>query len=134
MTVVRCPHCDRSCAGPAGLASHIRSMHLDEYAQAVAQRDEAPPATQPPANGFVWEEPPEVSTRRNKWLPLIGAALPELRRNPKKWARLYTWRDRKSAQAAKTSLAKRPEVTDIEFAARVLPDETSALYGRYTGE
>lgn len=129
MTVIRCPHCDRTCAGPAGLASHIRSMHPDQ----LTPGREAPPAP-PPGNGLVWEDPPATNGRHNKWLPLIADTLPELRRHPGAWARLFTWRDRKSAQAAKTSLAKRPEVADIEFAARALPDGTSALYGRYTGE
>lgn len=125
MTAVRCPHCNRSCAGPAGLASHIRSMHPEQI-------EDTPPLSPPtPRVELLWEDPPPRA--RDPWaLALINPVLLELRANPNRWARLYTWRDAKRATAAKAQLAKRPEVADIEFSARSLPDGTSALYGRTT--
>lgn len=125
MTAVECPHCDRLCGGPQGLAAHIRSMH-----PAALAAHEAPPAA--PATGLVWEDPP-VANGRTPVEKLIEPLIPELRRNPGKWARLRDFPIKSSAASAKGRLAKMPHLADIQFAARITPTG-SALYGRYTGE
>jgi hypothetical protein len=110
-------------------------MHLAEYEEDLAQASgnghEAPPAT-PIANGLVWEEPPPRSKRQGA-IEAIVQLIPELRRNPKRWARLYTWRNKTSASTIASALRKMEELGDIEFRATVV-DGTGALYGRYTGE
>lgn len=128
MTVVPCPHCDRTCAGPQGLSAHIRSMHPDKVGKSGHEAPE-PGNAATNGNGLVWEEPPKRG-RRSEIVPAIVALIPELRRNPAKWARLYTWKGKSSAQGAKKVLAAREDLEDIEFSANVI-DGGSALYGRY---
>ena len=131
------------CGGPAGLASHVRSMHRNEFDEEVAAAEarngrEVPPAAQPAANGLVWEDPAPRG-KRNQAIETITALIPELRRNPNKWARLYTWPNHSSAGSTRSILTKMPGLDDIEFAGRVTGRSngtggTSALYGRFTGE
>ena len=94
-----------------------------------------PPAT-PTVNGLVWEDPPPRG-RANSTLATIITLIPELRRNPGKWARLYTWSNASGANSAQGKLRKNEDVSDIEFVARSTKTSTKAtstLYGRYTGE
>lgn len=138
-TTVICKFCDRRCGNSAGLAAHVKSMHPDEWAAEVAAAEardhgEAPPVT-PVSNGLVWEEPPPK--RRDSAYTAIVALVPELRRNPGRWARLYTWSTSSGANSAQAKLRKDENLTDIEFVARSTKSDarsTSALYGRYTGE
>lgn len=135
MTAVTCPHCNRTCAGPQGLASHIRSMHPDvaRAAGATAGATGAPPDAPgaPPAHGLVWEEPP--SPRRSSQYTEVLALIPELRRNPGRWARLYTWSNKTGANGLQQRLRKDATVADCEFIGRITATG-SALYGRCTGE
>ena len=126
MTAVRCPHCEKMCGGPQGLAAHIRSMHPG----ATAGGHEAPPETA--RNGLVWEEPP-TRGRTATTIPAVLALIPELRRNPNRWARLYTFKGATSAGSLKKKLNELDDLTDIEFSAN-RTGTGSALYGRYTGE
>jgi len=137
MTAVPCPHCDKTCAGPAGLASHIRSLHPEVVREREQQleRDlsrEAPPEPATPAsNGIVWEDPPSKGGR-SKIVDDIIKLIPELRRNPGQWARLHTWTNTSGANGAQTALKKREDLSDIEFVARSsTKDKASSLYGRY---
>jgi len=108
--------------------------------------DPAAPAPPPPAargrvgrdaladTDFAWEDPPPRGVGGRN-VALVADLIPELRRNPGRWARLCIFQTDKGANSAKTSLAKVTQFSDIEFAARSNPaDKTSTLYGRYTGE
>ena len=100
-----------------------------------ATRAPAKPVKPPPvasSNGLVWEDPP--SARRSSQFAEILDLIPQLRRNPGKWARLYTWRNKSGANGVQTRLRKMPELADCEFVARTVDGTKSALYGRYTGE
>lgn len=132
MTTLTCPHCRRLCAGPQGLAAHIRSMHADETSTP------ARPATEPGGggassrNGLVWEEPPPIRMgRSSEALTTIIATVPQLRDRPGSWARVYTWPVKNGAAAMKSRLAKHPlaGLAGIEFTARAMPPG-SALYAR----
>jgi hypothetical protein len=129
MTSVRCPHCQKVIASPAMLEAHIRDKHPAEVP--AVKVDEAPPAAS--TNGLVWEEPPIARTKTAAEIAAITELVPELRRNPKRWARLYTWKTKQRASTIKTHLNVEA-LADIEFTARSMPDGTSALYGRFTGE
>lgn len=137
-TSLRCKFCDRLCGNPQGLAAHVRSMHPAEFeAEVAAARagHEAPPAP-PTANGLVWEDPPPKRQRGAEVYDEILAFLPQLRRNPGRWARLYTWKNPSAASPVKQRLETNhaEAVADIEFVARRTGKELSALYGRFTGE
>lgn len=135
MTAVPCPHCERSCGGPAGLAAHIRSMHPEVIREREKQleRDlhEALPETGGGAasNGIVWEDPP---CSRSGVVEIIVALVPELRRNPGRWARLHVWPNKTGANTNQSKLRRDERVVDIEFVARSdAKAGSSALYGRY---
>ena len=135
-TTVICKFCDRRCGNNAGLAAHVRAMHPEEWEREIAEAEarsngEAPPAP-PTSNGLVWEDPPARSKKQGA-IDAIVALIPELRRNPNKWARLYTWRNKTSAATIATTLRKMEDLADIEFRSSVA-DGTGALHGRYTGE
>lgn len=134
MTVVRCKFCDRTCAGPAGLASHLRSMHANESADEradelehaarvaglhVVPRDgEGPP-------GFEWVDtlPPR---RRRSLASDLEPMVAELRANPGRWAKLATT-NKASAGSTRTRLATL--YADCEFAVR-RNGITATIYGR----
>lgn len=125
MTVVPCPHCDRSCAGPAGLASHIRSMHPEVLREDPTR--EPPPDTN--SGGLVWEDPP-ARGRDASLIPELVALIPRLKERPGSWARLRTYKSATGAGGAKAKAKDAPELAHLEFrASRV--DGGSALYGRY---
>ena len=84
--------------------------------------------TAPPKNGIVWEEPPPRG-RRSSIANEIAAPVPQLRENPGKWARLYTWTGKSSAGGMRKALAARADLVDIEWSANVV-GKGSALYGR----
>lgn len=89
-----------------------------------------PPAA-PPQHGLVWEDPPPRGGG-NTQVFVIVALVPELRRNPGKWARLYTWKNLTGANSMQTKLRALPELSDCEFIGRSNKAAgTSALYGRY---
>lgn len=129
MTAVKCPHCTLTCAGPQGLASHIRSMHPD-VARAAAlldeQRADAPPA--PPAAGLVWEDPPALG-RTASMVPEVLAVAAQLRARPGQWARLRTFTGKTTASTLAGRLRKRPDSADLEFRGSRTASG-SALFGR----
>lgn len=128
-TAVDCPHCPVQCAGPAGLASHVRSMH-PEHARAGGR--EAPPGSPvtPASNGLVWEDPPAPRSQASSAIQAILLAAPQLRRNPGRWAKLRSFKSSSGASSSKNGASKRAELVDIELVARKMPGG-SALFGRY---
>lgn len=130
MTAIRCQHCDKMCGGPQGLSAHVRSMHPEVLRDREAPPEPATPAARP--GGLVWEEPPPRG-RTATVVPAILALVPELRANPGRWARLYTFKGATSAGGLKKKLIDRDDVADIEFSANKT-GTGSALFGRYTGE
>lgn len=136
MTAVKCPHCTLTCAGPQGLASHIRSMHPDIWrarADGATSPGEAPPAASPsppPAShGLVWEDPPKLG-RHATAIPEVLALLGQLRDRPGEWARLRIYEAATSASALAGKLRKRADCEDIEFRTAKHGSKGSALYGR----
>lgn len=134
MTAVPCPHCEVTCAGPQGLASHIRSMHRDATTAATAPKPptggEAPP--EPAAGQLVWEDPPKRG-RPATTIPAVLKLIPTLRSNPGRWARLHTFKGATSAGTLRKRITELPDVADIEFSSHKV-GTGSALYGRYTGK
>lgn len=80
-----------------------------------------------------WEEPPGV---KRTTVPLEERLMPlivELRRHPKRWARLVVYHSKTGAGGGRGKLRK--VFPDIEFTARALDDNgNTAIYGRFMGE
>lgn len=125
---IDCPHCDKTCAGGAGLAAHIRAQHPDA----------ANAADPPRANGhkpgveLVWEDPPLRGGRQGVEQK-YGALIPELRRAGGRWARLEVFEKPHSSNGAKTKCQAIEEWADIEFVTRTT-ETGSALYARFKGD
>lgn len=91
----------------------------------VLSHVERAPGKYKPLVDFVWEDPNIGNATHGE----VAKLLPELRRNPGKWARLLIY---KSATGAGTSATKLKErFTDIEFTTRRLPESGSAVYARF---
>lgn len=132
---VICPICHRSCAAAAGLASHMRAMHRDEWrrqleaeaAQPSATRPSVPPPS-PSSNGVRWEDPPVPTNGRNATHRIVEAVVPELKRNEGRWARLLDFKGPTSASGHATGLKK--AFPDIEIIGRKV-GSGSAIFARY---
>lgn len=123
MTAVPCPHCDRSCAGPAGLASHIRSLHPDQRGTVLTK-----------TAGLVWEDPPPHRPgRTSRTVTAILDALPALQSRPGEWARVCVYPSKSSAGTARSLCRKRPEFAGLEFASTSTGGPGSRLYARWIG-
>lgn len=92
-----------------------------------------PGVKHPPEDTFTWMDPPQPQ-RRAGGRAKVRAHLPELRRHPKRWARLLTYRSMNGAGTARQVLQGFEEFDDVEFTARRSPDGGSVLFGRWTGE
>lgn len=137
MTSVRCPECQRTIGSPTGLASHMRSMHPDEHARQVAEArartglSSVPPPdpARPNTTELIWEEPPATRAGPQARFDTLTAALPELKRNAGKWARLFNYDRPTSASQGCTALRK--QFPDLEIIGRKLNETSSAIYARY---
>lgn len=115
MTATICKHCGRGCAGPQGLASHLRSMHPETLPGWIAPKSE-----------LVWEDPP--ARGRPLLADEVRSDVEELRRNPGRWAKVRTYPAPSSAAACRPCLIA--AYPDIEWRASRTADGGSAIYGR----
>lgn len=123
MTAIPCPHCDRSCAGPAGLSSHIRSLHPEHHSKAEDK-----------TVGIVWETPPPRRPgRTSRTIDTILEALPALQGRPGEWARVAVYSSKSSAGSARTACQKKDEFNGLEFRASQVGGPGSRLYARWIG-
>ena len=79
-----------------------------------------------------WEEPPGVKRRTTAIVDRVRPMILDLKRNPKRWARLALYYSKTGAGQARKKCAD--EFTDCEFTARTVEDGVTGLFGRFMGE
>lgn len=127
-TTVVCKVCGRRCGGPAGLSSHMRSMHAPRAP--IGRAGEAPPADRVDDGELIWEEPPAGKHGPVAVEVALAPKLVQLKERPKEWARLRTFPKRTSGNSAQTRLRKRCPGYEFRSGAHA---GGSALWGRYVG-
>lgn len=134
-----CPLCHRTIANNAGMTAHMRAMHCEEWrreqeaaASRVAGGVRVQPATPPPSpdgNDIRWEDPPGRggTNPADRLRPFV----PDLKRNPGKWARCIEYKGPTSAGSYAGKLKK--AFPDLQIVGRRV-DSGSAVFARYVEE